>query len=83
MTDRTFEPDTFSGPTKYFSAFSHFALERVLDSHLLFIHLGQELAEYKVRRNKDFVQQSSNDLFGVDGSHTVQKKMNSIYNCML
>ncbi len=65
-----------------YSIYNHFALERVLTKHPLFAPLGQESAEYKIRRNKDFVAQSSNDLFGVGDSEAAQRKISSIYNSM-
>jgi len=65
-----------------FSIYNHSALEQVLLNHPLFAPLGQESADYKVRRSKDLVNQSAYDLFGENGSYAVQKKMTSIYSSL-
>lgn len=64
------------------SIYNQFALERILANHPLFVHLGQESSHYKARRTKDFIEQTSNDMFGVNDNHDVNKKMAAIYNSM-
>lgn len=64
------------------SIYSHFALERILANHPHFVHLGQEAYHYKVRTTKDFIEQTSNDMFGINDNYNVNKKMAAIYNSM-
>jgi hypothetical protein len=75
----TIDPET----QRPFSIYDQYALERVLAGHPLFVHMGQETKEYKIRRNRDFIEKTSNDLFGVHNSHAVNKKMSVIYNSMI
>jgi hypothetical protein len=75
---RSIDPAT----NRPFSIYDHSALERILVQHPLFVHLGRESAEYRIRRNQDLVTKSSNDLFGVSGSYAAQRKISSIYSSM-
>ncbi|GGD73479.1 hypothetical protein GCM10011357_30720 [Lacimicrobium alkaliphilum] len=82
MITRAISTATNPDTGRSFSIYDHSALEQMLTKHPQFLWLTQEVTEFEVKHDEDFIRKSGSVLLGGEHNAGIHHKMNAIYASM-